>query len=174
MRNKFLAVLAALALVAITAVAARASIPAQSGSVNGCYTTSTLKGVHGLGVVDSTSACPSGTVALNWSQTGPQGPVGPQGPTGMTGPQGPAGISNYTIVQSVDDGSSTTWQVSCPAGLVELGGGWDNNGQATTVNSDAPLSAVPSSGGQHGWIVSVGPGSNVTGMLVWAICAKVG
>jgi len=53
---------------------ATAAIPAADGTIHGCYDAS-----GSLRVIQDTSACPSGTTALNWSQRGPQGPQGIQG-----------------------------------------------------------------------------------------------
>jgi len=73
----------ALAIVGTLLVAggiAYATIPNSSGVIHGCY-----KDNQGtLRVIDTTKAqtCTSSEIALNWSQTGPQGAQGPQGPTG--------------------------------------------------------------------------------------------
>src|SRR5258708_17064396 len=62
---------------------AYASIPAPNGTIDGCYKTSgPAQGA--LIIIDSTATCPSGTAALNWNQTGPQGPAGPS-PAGAGG-----------------------------------------------------------------------------------------
>jgi len=92
-------------LVALTTVITYASIPAPNGTINGCYTTQIINGVHGLGVVDSTGTCPAGTIPINWSQTGPKGD------TGATGPQGPTGIPNtQTFVDNNDQTTITAQQ----------------------------------------------------------------
>jgi hypothetical protein len=99
-RRILVAALLASMAVAIGAVA-YASIPGPSGLINGCVSNQSVNNVHALVVVDSSTTCPSGTMALTWNQQGPigpQGPVGPAGPqgstgaTGATGPQGPAGV----------------------------------------------------------------------------------
>lgn len=74
--RKLFVFLGASILIALTSVVAYASIPAPNGTINGCYTTQAVNGLHGLGVVDSTGVCPAGTTSLNWNQTGPQGPPG--------------------------------------------------------------------------------------------------
>src|SRR5258708_22769510 len=73
---------------------AYASIPAPNGTIDGCYKTSgPAQGA--LIIIDSTATCPSGTAALNWNQTGPQGPAGPSpagaGGLGVGGVKGGAG-----------------------------------------------------------------------------------
>jgi hypothetical protein len=182
MRRLLSAMLLAGSLAIVGAVVAVAAIPDSMGVIHGCYDTK----VGGLRVINApTASCSAKETAITWNQTGPPGPAGATGPQGPQGPQGPAGpqgspgpqgmpgISNYNIVTSIDDGSSTTWQVNCPAGQLALGGGWDNNGNATAMNSSAPLNAVPGANGQQGWIVSTAPNAYVKGMMVYAICANV-
>jgi hypothetical protein len=59
---------------------AYATIPDASGVIHACYKTN--QGT--LRVIDTAKAesCSKSEVALDWSQTGPQGSQGPQGPTG--------------------------------------------------------------------------------------------
>lgn len=85
--KKLAAAAVAAAAVAGTAGVSFASIPASSGTINGCYNNKN----GALSVIDSSAKCPNGTTSLNWNQTGPPGPAGPTGATGAAGPQGPAG-----------------------------------------------------------------------------------
>ena len=82
-----------------------ASVPDSTGVIHGCFAGGTP---HSLQVIDTAkvSSCPSGTVALNWNQTGPRGPQGVQGQVGSQGPQGvqgPPGVSStaYTFNPNV-------------------------------------------------------------------------
>jgi len=81
-------VIAGAALILLGALA-YASIPDANGVIHGCYKKSggTLRVID-----DAVSQCDSrAEVAIQWSQTGPQGPQGPAGPQGPIGPQGPVG-----------------------------------------------------------------------------------
>ena len=95
----------ALALVAggTAAGAAIASGPvSSSGVIDGCYTNAEVNGSHVFVLQDQGTACPKGTTAVSWNQTGPvgptgaTGPTGPAGPAGATGPAGPAGPAGPT------------------------------------------------------------------------------
>ena len=111
-----------------------ATIPDSAGVIHGCYRTANpAKGA--LTVIDSEAGgtCPSGTVGLNWNQTGPQGPAGATGPTGPQGPSGPAGISGYQVLtqHAVDIEPSPLdmflvrgRSMGAPAGKVILSGGY--------------------------------------------------
>ncbi len=88
--KRVLIILATAAVVAVAGMTLiRASIPAPSGVVYGCYDKN-----GGLRVIDSAvTACKNNETSLSWNQTGPMGlpgPIGPQGPTGPTGPIGPS------------------------------------------------------------------------------------
>jgi hypothetical protein len=73
-----------------------ARVPAQSGVIHGCVSSST-------GVLRVTATCVAGEYAITWNRAGRRGPQGPPGaagpqgrggsagPAGPTGPQGPAG-----------------------------------------------------------------------------------
>jgi hypothetical protein len=90
---------AALALVAggTAAGAAIASGPvSSSGVIDGCYTNAEVNGSHVFVLQDQGTACPKGTTAISWNQTGPAGPAGPQGPTGATGLTGATGATGLT------------------------------------------------------------------------------
>ena len=153
------------------AYAATSSSPVDSnGVIHSCYTTAAVKGSHAIVLQDTTTACPSGTTALNWNQkgaTGPQGPAGPQGAQGPAGPQGPAGATNITVETNAGLGSVA---VDCPTGTqVTGGGGFDNSGGSLTVDSpqtekegNGPLTVT-------GWSVQ-GTGSNDE-MTVYVLCA---
>jgi hypothetical protein len=85
---------AALVLLAggTAAGAAIASGPVDgSGVIHGCWTNTAINGSHAFILQDAGTACPNGTTAISWNQTGPQGPAGPAGATGPAGPKGDAG-----------------------------------------------------------------------------------
>jgi len=130
----------------LSAGIAYAAIPDSNGVIHGCYAKN-----GALSVVDSAAKCPSGTTALNWNQTGPQGlpgatgPTGPQGPTGATGPQGstgpqgppgPSGISGYQVISKQEivnnpncnpgTGCYFPFLLECPVGKVAVSSGFDD------------------------------------------------
>jgi hypothetical protein len=85
---------AALALVAggTAAGAAIASGPVDgSGVVHACYYGADKSGSSQVVLQNAGTACPKGTTAITWNQTGPQGTTGPTGATGQQGPTGPIG-----------------------------------------------------------------------------------
>src|SRR3954452_17578706 len=71
--------------------AVQAAIPNSTGVIHGCY----QKNVGNLRVIDPSAGgkCRPPEIAIQWSQTGPQGPVGPQGPAGPQGPKGDTGAT---------------------------------------------------------------------------------
>ncbi|HET7902417.1 MAG TPA: hypothetical protein VFL59_14640 [Candidatus Nanopelagicales bacterium] len=83
--------------------------------------------------------------------TGPQGPQGPQGApgergdagaTGATGATGPSVASSRTLADAtiaVEDSSSVSQNVTCPAGLVAIGAGWEST--AVTIRASYPLAS---------------------------------
>jgi hypothetical protein len=93
---------------------ALASIPDANGVIHACRKNSTGE----IRVIDSaTQTCPSGTVPLNWSQTGPQGPAGATGP---------ASVNGYEIIrysETVHGTGRFGAAVACPTGKVATG--WD-------------------------------------------------
>jgi type VI protein secretion system component Hcp len=98
--------LAAAGLGTLGARLAVASIPADNGTITGCYNPNAGNKV--LSVIDpSTGAtCPGGDNQITFNQNGPQGPVGATGPAGPAGPQGPApcpsdSSASPTVVGSV-------------------------------------------------------------------------
>lgn len=107
MRRRFTVLAATAALLLVGGVAV-ASIPDASGVIHGCRKTNG----GALSVIDSaTQTCPAGTVALNWSQTGPTGPSGPTGPPGVAG------------VYVVDSAWSSQWgpfETDCTVGDAAL------------------------------------------------------
>jgi hypothetical protein len=91
MRFRRRAVLVAVAAILVLAGGiAYAAIPAEDGTITGCY-----KANGSLRVIDveAGQTCTGSEQQLTWNQTGPQGPEGPQGPAGPQGPQGPQGPS---------------------------------------------------------------------------------
>ena len=143
-------------LLASGAVAFAAIPNPTTGVISGCYTNSTP---HVLRVIDTvrTSKCPSGTTAINWNQTGPQGIQGPAG-----------GVSGETYVQNeVEFQAGQTPPILesgtayCPSGDVATGGGYGISGsmgiggEATERWIPVFDYAVTSSGVPHGWVVSL-------------------
>jgi Collagen triple helix repeat (20 copies) len=77
-----------------TAYAAIAASPvSSSGVIDGCYTNAEINGSHVFVLQDQGTACPKGSTAISWSQTGPAGAQGPQGIQGPTGAAGAAGAT---------------------------------------------------------------------------------
>src|SRR5258707_12761650 len=96
---------------------AYASIPAPNGTIDGCYKTSgPAQGA--LIIIDSTATCPSGTAALNWNQTGPQGPAGPStaGPGGL----GVGGVSGGGAARWVGENTAVGPPAPPPPPCVRL------------------------------------------------------
>ncbi len=74
---------------------------------------------------------------------GEQGPVGPQGPQGPQGQQGGPGMSGYQILEgpnlSLDPGETRIVSVTCPAGKLAVGGGYESgNSIDVTLNRTGP------------------------------------
>ncbi len=155
---------------------AYASIPAPNGTIDGCYKTSgPAQGA--LIIIDSTATCPSGTAALNWNQTGPQGPAGPStaGPGGLgvgvyTGGASAFGFGNNLAVCPSDHPSA-------------LGGGIDAGGTSGfAVTQDEPAFFNASTGavtlGSQGngsspnaWFTQTAGGGD-NGGTAYVICSK--
>jgi hypothetical protein len=103
---------------------------------------------------------------------GEDGARGPAGPTGTAGPVGPAGVSGYELVTNqvgFSGNGAKTVGVTCPAGTVALGGGYQSS---APVNVSA---SSPTSGGA-GWTVTVNrsSGKGAYTVTVTATCAQVG
>jgi hypothetical protein len=93
--------------------AAIASGPVDgSGVIHGCWTNTAINGSHAFILQDAGTACPNGTTAISWNQTGPQGPAGPARATGPAGPAGAQGPPGQVIAYQTHAG---------PRGLVQLG-----------------------------------------------------
>jgi hypothetical protein len=75
----------------VAGAAIASSGPVSSGVISGCYTNQALNGSHVFVLQDAGTACPKGTTAISWNQTGPAGAAGPAGPAGAIGAAGPAG-----------------------------------------------------------------------------------
>jgi hypothetical protein len=154
------------------AYAATISSPVDSnGVIHSCYTTAAVKGSHAIVLQDTTTACPNGTTALNWNQTGatgPQGPAGSQGPTGPQGPAGPAGTANITVQSDTEQGSA---EATCPDGTtVVSGGAVDNTGAALSADGPELLRAGNNLPSLDGWIgQTVDPTDTVT---AYVLCAQ--
>lgn len=88
-------------LLLLSAASGRASIPAGTGVIYGCYNNTN----GSARIIDNTTtSCKNGETTIQWNQTGPagpQGPTGPTGPQGATGPQGVPGPQGATGPQGV-------------------------------------------------------------------------
>ena len=81
-RTLTMAVIAAAVLLGLGITDALASIPDSAGVIHGCLN---KKGAVSVIHSDNGQTCPSGSAALNWNQTGPQGAQGVQGAQGAPG-----------------------------------------------------------------------------------------
>jgi len=151
-RNFVIATGTAIALVAGGGAAVAATMAASSpinssGTISACYNTKATKaGAFAVALQDTGTACPGGTTAISWNQTGPIGPAGPAGGVGPTGPAGadgatgPAGADGATgpagpstagsagldvtfVLSGPGTGSATA---SCPASHPYIVGGGGN------------------------------------------------
>src|SRR5689334_10119811 len=122
MRRLAAVLLGIITLVVIGGVAV-ASIPDSSGVIHGCRKTNG----GALSVIDSaTQTCPSGTVPLNWSQTGPPGL---------------SGLTTISHDATVPADSTQVILAVCPTGKVATGGGISvtaNNSQVMASQPNAP------------------------------------
>lgn len=161
---------ALLAGLLLTAGIAYASIPGPDGVIHGCYKTGNPNPGSVI-VIDHTASCPSGYIALNWNQTGPQGPAGPQGPPGVSGYQ----MVTATATVPSDDVTAGV-SIACPEGKRVLGGGSRGNNWTaeTRITEDWPF--VLGEDQVFGWrVVASGHVNNGApwGLTGWAICATV-
>lgn len=128
------------------------------------------------------------------SLRGPRGPVGPPGPQGAQGPQGqegPKGVVGAVTVKRVDfalnDGTTASSQVTCPAGTKAIGGGATVQASSASdvqVVVSRPYSSTapdlpPDGGTFNGWRVvyynaagAAAPAVGNTTARVFAICAE--
>jgi hypothetical protein len=117
-RYRFACTLGAVVLLGVAGsglVHAAGAVPVADPSVHTCYP-SNSQSLRAL-FVTPTGVCPSGFIALDISQRGPQGPQGPQGvqgPIGPAGPQGPAGPTGATGA-TVATGATGPQGPACPA-----------------------------------------------------------
>jgi hypothetical protein len=167
------AVLTGTVLATTAATAAVSSVIDSSGTIFGCYATSSGNGLHTLYLLDVGTSCPKNTTAIQWNQTGPQGPIGatgPQGATGDTGPQGPVGPSTAGSagldVQHVFAAGTGSARATCPADHpYVLGGGGEVNGVGALLVSQGFFSTLP-----YSWeVASTDP---TTPVVAVAICSK--
>jgi Collagen triple helix repeat (20 copies) len=173
------------------AYAATSSPVDSSGVIHGCYSNVAVNGSHALVVQDTSSTCPNGTTALNWSQkgatgaTGPAGPKGDAGATGATGPAGspgasgpagpagpstagPAGLDVQLVVGDAGTGFA---QALCPADhpYVVGGGGEDESGGSLLESAPAHEGVNGQFGPVH-WEVRSTNGNDQ--VRAYALCAK--
>jgi hypothetical protein len=154
-----LSLIAAGALAFGITASATASIPSAAGTINSCYDNGG-NAPGALSVIDSAATCPTGTTALNWSQTGTGGSSG----------------LDLKIVRAT---ASITAEADCPSDHPFLygGGGYDAN--ATELGYSAPVSggSLPAStlaedgASTLGWQVRAFNGANDT-VVAYAICGK--
>jgi hypothetical protein len=103
-------------------------------------------------------------------EPGPQGPAGPLGLRGEKGDAGAPGISGYEIVianaliAANAEGSATA---ACPAGKKVLGGGWADTGDFRARGSR------PSADGASWWAFAKNNANIPSGLIAYAVCAKV-
>jgi Collagen triple helix repeat (20 copies) len=149
-------VTAALALSAGVAVATTlvtSTYTDASGAYHGC-----VNGTNGaLRVVVPGESCRQHEVAIDWSQTGPQGTKGDKGDkgdTGATGAQGPKGDTGATGAQGLKGDTGATGAVGPqgPAGPQGLKG--DTGAQGPTGATGATGATGPQG--------PAGPGSNLS------------
>ena len=141
-----------------------------------------LKDLQHIAALDFTQMepCPDiGTVIpAGEGIPGPQGPPGPQGSVGPQGPPGPSGISDYEIVNRVDEGVCEEWcvffsTVTCPPGKKVLGGGsmYASTSGEFTAFGDSPLNETTWA---TQWYVSpIGSGQVSYDFRNAAVCANV-
>jgi collagen triple helix repeat protein len=178
---------AALLVLAVGIPTALAAIPSATSTINGCENVKT--GALGVRLK---SACPSGTKALPWNQTGPAGakgatgatgpkgatgtqgatgPAGATGATGATGAQGPAGpvtVLTVTAVTPPDGGSDPLSAVAqCPAGMGASGGG------ISLASGQILTDSQPTADGT-GWQAGFFDGPSGYTATVYAVCISIG
>src|SRR5271166_995349 len=108
MKRTAIAVVVAIALTAtVTAAAATSS----SNTIKGCWNLKTR-----VLTLRSGSSCSSGTRAIEWNITGPQGIQGKQGVRGVQGKQGVRGIQG----KQGEPGTALAWAWVTGAGAVFL------------------------------------------------------
>jgi hypothetical protein len=107
--------LAAGSSVAAAAVMSDPSPVSSSGVIDGCWTKAEIHGSHVIVLQDQGTACPKGTTAISWNESGPPGPAGPAGPAGPSGPAGAAGSDVLTYGGVSDYGSSCSFFIG-PSG----------------------------------------------------------
>lgn len=159
-RNIIISIGAGLALVAggsAAGAAITASPVSGSGVINGCYTTQAVNGTHVFVLQDAGTACPKGTTAISWNQTGPQGPQGLQGPAGTAGANGANGTNGTSVIST----ALSPGNANCPDGGAAFTSAspttYACNGTGATVTSLAPGGATCPNGGAQ---VTDGFGNN--------------
>jgi hypothetical protein len=168
-RNFVIATGTAIALVAggSTAVAATmaASSPVNSsGTISACYTTKATKaGAFAVALQNTGTACPNGTTAISWNQTGPMGP---------------AGLDVTFVISGPGTGSASAF---CPASHPYIVGGGGNafvsivgGTRNTALAYSVPLipGQTEGSGTAQGWqAFAVG---STDAVHAEALCAKLG
>src|SRR5262245_51890373 len=114
-----------------------ASIPGNTGIINGCY----KRNGGNLKVIDAEAgqSCPHGYTALNWNQSGPQGPAGPPGTPGL------ADVETVTATAATNPPGHVEGRLgataTCPAGKTAISGGYDAPNPASDDQSHVWRSA---------------------------------
>lgn len=121
------------------------------------------------------AACPAGQTALHWNRKGPKGDTGARGPQGEQGPEGPAGPAGLGVIEvatTVATQGSKTADVSCPDGMMAVGGGGSATENKAIMKSYPTVGGVAAAEGEtpDGWHVriDVGGGGTITAR---AVCA---
>jgi type VI secretion system secreted protein Hcp len=167
------------AAVAAAAVAV-AQIPADNGTITGCYAAPQPQGFEGsssvttsftgpsnggqLRVVYDSSNCDSTETAITWNQRGPQGPQGPAGMNGANGANGANGTSFTAPTTGAGAGKGNTQVrglflvIQSPTGEIGL-----PKGQSLNANKFDPNSALELSAADFGASQTISIGSQGSG-----------
>lgn len=115
---------------------------------------------------------------------GKQGKQGPQGPQGKQGPQGPQGpgkalnveLASTTLTIGVMGPEDSSASVSCPAGTLRTGGGYEHTSGEFQTGA-APFSVITSGpSATNGWnfrVLTTGNINTPNVFTVYAVCAKL-
>lgn len=167
-----------------TALGAGLASPVDSsGSIHGCWSNNSFRGTHVFVLQDAGTACPSGTTAIAWNKTGPQGAPGPKGATGPQGPAGPAGPTGppggladvVTVPQkeTVLAGFLKEAIAVCPAGYQVTGGGYQVPNSLVAVTIDEPIVDQLFTPARNAWDVVVHDGDTIDlDFTAYAVCAR--
>jgi Collagen triple helix repeat (20 copies) len=156
--NLLAALAGALAATTLTGGIAWATIPDDSGTIQGCYTK--LGGV--LRVIDTAKSQKCLTnleVPITWNQQGPPGPPGPPGPAGAPGTPGTNGTNGA-------DGAQGPQGEPGPAGADGARGQQGEPGPPGPAGSTPPATLSGLCRAGRGTVVA--GGDDVDGTVVWS------